>query len=65
MICCGVFFAEILPIPATVSELPKVQSAWHVKNYQQTPQDFNKTAVCSHCCPLRHPAPSLGHWCTG
>ena len=29
------------------------------------PQNFNKPAACSHHCPLRHPAQSLGHWYTG
>ena len=33
--------------------------------YQQNPKNFNKTAACSHHCPLRHPASSLGHWYTG
>ena len=28
----------------------------------KNPTIFNKTATCSHHCPLRHPAPSLGHW---
>ena len=32
---------------------------------QQKPHNFNKTAASSHHCPLRHPAPSLGHWYTG
>ena len=36
------------------------QQSWH-----QKPQNFNKTAACSHHYPLRHPAPSLGHWYTG
>ena len=34
------------------------------KYYQQIPQSFNKTAAYSNCCPLRHPARSLGHWYT-
>ena len=29
------------------------------------PTTFLKTAAFSHHCPLRHPAPSLGHWYTG
>ena len=41
------------------------QSAKRDKHFQQIPQHFNKTVVCSHRCPLRHPAPSSGHWCTG
>ena len=61
---CGVFFADSLPSPATVSELPKFQPAKRGKYYQQKPSHFNKTAICNHRCPLMHPAPSLGHWGT-
>ena len=32
---------------------------------KQKPHNFNKTVACSQHCPLRHPAPSLGHWYTG
>ena len=63
---CGVFFAESLPNPDTVSQnYPKGQSSKRGKYYQQTPHNFNKSAVCSHRCPLRNQAPSLGHWCIG
>ena len=34
------------------------------KYLQQKPKIFNKTTACSRHCPLRHPAPSLGHWYT-
>ena len=53
------------PIPTGQSSCQKNNSnwsaskAWHVLITK--PQSFNKTASCSHHCPLRHPAPSLGH----
>ena len=43
---------------------PTDQHAKLGKYSQQKPQNFNKTAACSHHCPLRHPALSLGHWYT-
>ena len=41
---------------------------FHLITYQQH-SIYNKTEkskidTCSHHCPLRHPMPSLGHWCT-
>ena len=41
------------------------QSAELGENCQQIPHNFNKTASCSHRCPLKQPAPSLGHWYAG
>ena len=32
---------------------------------KQKPQNFNKSAVCSHHCSLSHLAPSLGNWYIG
>ena len=43
----------------------KSQSAKSGKYHQQTVQDFNKSALCRNRCPLRHPTPSLRHWCSG
>ena len=40
---------------------PTCQPAKPGKSYKKD-QNFNKTAICSHHCPLRHPAPSLWHW---
>ena len=51
--------------PATCRNCPKGRSAKRCKYYEQIPHNFEKTAVCSHRWPLRYPAPSLGHLCTG
>ena len=61
----GCFFVESLPNPVAMPELSNwsASKAWQVLT-TKTP-NFNKRAACSHHCPHRHPAPSLGHWYTG
>ena len=50
---CGVFFVCGKPTDRPASIINK------------NPKIVIKTATCSYHCPLRHPAPSLGHWYTG
>ena len=59
----GVFFCGNLTKPcrhARTFQLVSQQSLARINN-----KNPDKTAACSHHCPLRHPAPSLGHWYTG
>ena len=61
----GVFFVwKAYQTLSSCQNFPTGQPAKLGKYWQQKPQHFNKTAACSHHCPLRHPAPSFGHWYT-
>ena len=63
VILCGVFLArrayQTLPLR---QNCPKDQSAKRGKYYQQTPQHFNNTAVCS---PAVTPGTQRHHWAIG
>ena len=59
------FLCGKLAKPCHCIRIAKSQSAKHGKYYQQTPSHFINTAVFSHRCPLRHPAPWSGHWYAG
>ena len=50
------FFVENLPNRAAMSELSNWQKLAKKpsKYYEQKAQNFNKTAACSHHCPLWH-----------
>ena len=58
----GVFFCGKLTKPCRHARTFQLVSQQVLTT--KTP-NFNKTAASSHHCPLRHPAPSLGHWYTG
>ena len=56
---------ESLSNPVAMQNFPTGKPAKAGKYYQENPNNFNKMATCSHYCPLRNSAPSLGHWYTG
>ena len=62
----GVFCVENLPNLLPCQNFPTGQPAKLGKASKARKVLTTKTSVaCSHHCPLRHLAPSLGHWYTG